>query len=65
MEFEGRIKFVKVDVDAERELAMHYDIYTLPTLLFLVRGEVVRRSVGPLSRAAMRSLFQTLLEEAS
>lgn len=40
------IKFGKVDVDANPDLAMEYGIRSIPTFLYLKDGEVVDRSVG-------------------
>ena len=36
----------KVDIDAEMELAVAYNITSIPTLLVLEAGEVIERSVG-------------------
>ena len=41
-----RLRIVKVDVDAEPDLARRYDVMSFPTLLLFRDGEVVRRLVG-------------------
>ncbi len=43
------VKFGKVDVDAEYELASHYRIMSIPTTLFLKNGEVVDKNVGAMT----------------
>jgi thioredoxin 1 len=46
VEFQGRVKVVTLDVDAEPELAERYGVRAMPTLLVLARGEVVGRHLG-------------------
>ena len=45
-EFVGRAKIVKINVDAEPELASQFRVESIPTLLFVVDGEVVGRTAG-------------------
>ena len=40
------VKFGKVNVDEQGELASKYGIVSIPTLLFFRDGEIVNRSVG-------------------
>lgn len=40
------VKFVKVDVDEEEELAMKYGIMSIPALFLLKDGEVVGKTGG-------------------
>jgi len=42
----GRIELAKVDVDAERELAVQYGIQSLPTVAVFRNGEPVNGFVG-------------------
>lgn len=41
-----QVKFCKLDVDEERELAMQYGIESIPTLLFFKDGRVIYKLVG-------------------
>lgn len=41
-----RLAIVRVDVDAEPELARRYDVLSMPTLVLLDDGAVVERLVG-------------------
>lgn len=46
-DYRGRIKFVKLDFDAQADLAKQYEIGALPTLLFISPGaKLAGRSVG-------------------
>ena len=54
-EYSGKLKVVKVDVDAEPELAQQYGIMSIPTMKFFKGGEVVGDIVG----AAPKSSIET------
>ena len=45
-EYEGRAKVVKIDMDANRELAQQLQVQAIPTLLYFKGGEEVDRIVG-------------------
>ncbi len=53
-EFEGKVKFVGVDVDDAERLAVKYGISSIPCLILFKNGEEVTRNVGvaPKSRIA-------------
>ena len=46
MEFAGKMKFAKVNVDDVLELAQHYDITGVPTLMLFRGGNPVDQMVG-------------------
>ena len=45
-EYEGRINFVKVDVDQNPKTATKYGIMSIPTLLIFKNGEPISNIVG-------------------
>ena len=45
-EFDGKIKFVKVDVDANQEVASRYEIMSIPTVMLFENGKVEDSIVG-------------------
>ena len=49
-EYEGRAKVGKVNVDEEPELAMRYNVMSIPTLVVIQNGEEVNKSVGLVSK---------------
>lgn len=51
------ITVCKVDVDEERELALEYGISSIPTLLVFKDGEVVKKSIGVISKEEMLALL--------
>jgi thioredoxin len=52
---EGRIKVVKVDVDANRKVARRYRIRSIPTIALFRDGKPVASSVGAKPRAAIEA----------
>ena len=50
------VKVVKVNVDDNRELAMEYNIASIPTLLVFKDGEAVNCAVGLQSNSALEEL---------
>ena len=44
------VTFCKVDIDEEMSLATQYQIMSVPTLLFIKNGEVVKKSIGLISQ---------------
>lgn len=60
-EYAGRVKFLKVDVDEEQQLAAQYRISSVPTLLLFKNGEVRNVVVGLKSKADLKRLVDELL----
>jgi len=56
-EHAGRVVFLKVDVDAEEELAARFGVRTVPTLISFLDGREVERAVNPQSRALIEDLI--------
>lgn len=44
--YAGRLKVAKLNVDENQELAIQYQVMSIPTLLFFKDGQVVDRIVG-------------------
>ena len=51
------VKFGKVNVDEQGELAAKYGIASIPTLLFFRGGEIVNKSVGYRAKEALAELI--------
>ena len=54
-ELEPAIRFLKVDTEAEPELASRYNIQSIPTLLLFRHGNLLARHSGALDAKALRS----------
>ncbi|WP_084965492.1 thioredoxin [Thermoactinospora rubra] len=53
-ELAGRIKLVKVDVDASPSLARRFEVQHIPTLMILRHGQVAARRAGAAPAAELR-----------
>jgi len=60
-EYEGRMKFGKLDTEEAQRVAMQYGIMSIPTLLFFNHGQVVDRAVGALPREQLRRKIEGVL----
>ncbi|KIE57941.1 thioredoxin [Methylacidiphilum kamchatkense Kam1] len=49
-ELDGKIKFVKVNVDQEPNLAYQYSIQSIPTLLIFKGGQIKGKQIGVTSK---------------
>jgi thioredoxin-like negative regulator of GroEL len=57
----GRVKVVKVDVDANPALAVQYSAKSIPLLVVMRDGREVDRIVGALPRAALEQRLAPVL----
>jgi thioredoxin 1 len=53
-EYNGRVRFAKVNIDQEQTLAAQYNVSAVPTLLFFKKGEVVDQRRGLKSKAELK-----------
>lgn len=61
VQYDGKIKVCKVNVDEEPELARRYKVMSIPTLLMFKNGEVADKSVGFRSKAELVSFVEANL----
>ena len=59
----GRLKVVKVDVDANPTLAVQYSAQSIPLLVVMRGGQEVDRIVGALPRAALEQRLGPVLAD--
>ena len=52
-EMPDKVKIVKVDVEAEGQLAQQFGIYNIPTLLFFKDGKVREQVVGTVAKKVL------------
>lgn len=60
-EYDGKIKFTKVDVDTNPQTAMKYGIRSIPTLLFFKGGSPVDQVVGAVPKAMLKKRLDSAL----
>jgi thioredoxin 1 len=61
-EYKGRVKFVKVDIDENEELATRYEVFSVPTLAFFDKGELVDGVVGAMPKEVLKKKLDNLLD---
>ncbi len=61
-EYEGRISFVKLDVDQNPKTASGYGIMSIPTLLIFKDGSPVSNIVGFRPKAELKRSLDAVLE---
>jgi|DewCreStandDraft_3_1066083.scaffolds.fasta_scaffold00786_2 thioredoxin 1 len=61
MEYEGKIKVAKVDVDENMNLAQRYGIMSIPTIGVFRGGEMVARIVGYMPKAELKRRIEKAL----
>ena len=57
-EYDGAVKVAKVDVDAEAELAGHFGISSIPTIVLFEPGKQPKAVVGAQPKEMVESAFE-------
>lgn len=60
-EYKEKLEVYKVNIDENQELALKYDIMSIPTLMFFKNGEVVNTSVGFRSKSELKDTINNLV----
>ena len=60
-EFKGKLKFCKVNVDENQQLASKYKVMSIPMLIFFKNGQLIEQSMGAVPEKTLRSKVQGLL----
>ncbi len=56
-EYDGKVKIAKVNIDEFQQIAINYNINSIPTLLFFKGGQVVDQVVGMRSKRDLKQSF--------
>lgn len=59
-EYDGKVRFLKLNVDENQDVAREYEIYSIPTLLLFKDGQVVGQHIG----AAPKDVIRRFIEES-
>ena len=60
-EYEGKVKFCKVNVDDEEELAIQNEVQSIPLFVLYKDGQVIDKAVGARAEDEMRELISKAL----
>jgi thioredoxin 1 len=63
-EYDGKVNFVKVNVDEANELASKYNIFSIPTLAIFNKGEIIGQQVGAASKESYKNMIESALAKA-
>lgn len=58
VEYDGKVKVTKLDVDSNTKTATRFNVRSIPTLLFFKDGKLVDQVVGALPRAQLDAKFK-------
>lgn len=56
-EYDGKVKFGRLDTDANPKTSMQYGIRSIPTIALFKKGESPRGAVGALSKSEFKRLI--------
>jgi len=57
VEYAGKVKVTKLDVDNNQATSMKFNVRSIPTLLFFKDGQLVDQVVGAVPKAALAAKF--------
>ncbi|HEY5470867.1 MAG TPA: thioredoxin [Bacteroidales bacterium] len=52
-----RVKVIKIDVDANNQIASRYSIQSVPTIIIFKNGKVVWRQSGVVSKSQLKNIL--------
>ena len=58
-EYAGKVKICKMDVDANRETPMKFNVRGIPTLIIFKGGDVESMKVGAVSKAQLKEFIDS------
>jgi len=58
----ANFKFVKLNIDEERDLAIQYNISSIPTFLFVKDGKLVAKETGYMNKDALKIKIESHLK---
>ncbi|RLC93199.1 MAG: thioredoxin [Chloroflexi bacterium] len=60
-EYKGKVKFCKLNVDENPEMARQYKVMSIPILLFFKQGQLVDQSLGAVPESVLRPKVEDIL----
>jgi len=62
-DYDGKVKFAKVNVDEAREIAMAYGIQSIPTMVLVHKGTEIARFSGALPKDDLKKKIDSILSK--
>ncbi|HUW21857.1 MAG TPA: thioredoxin [Candidatus Bathyarchaeia archaeon] len=63
-EYEGKIKFAKLNIDQSRESAAKFQVVSIPTVVIFSKGKEIKRLVGYPGKAGYKELIDSSCRES-
>ena len=63
-EYEGKVKFSKIDVDSNPQIASQFGIRGIPTLLVFDGGSAVEQVVGAVPKSVLKKRLDSVLAQS-
>ncbi len=60
-EYHTKVTIGKCNIDSSPELAQHFGVRSVPTLLFIQQGEIVERIVGAANKGSIEKTLNKML----
>ena len=64
-EYEGKLKVMKLNTDEAQDVAVRYQLMSIPPILFFKNGEPVEKLVGARPKPQFKQIIDTLLLQHS
>jgi thioredoxin 1 len=58
LEYNGKAKVAKLDVDANQQTTMRFNVRSIPTILFFKGGKLVDTVIGAVPKAKLEAKFK-------
>ena len=62
-DYEGRLKFAKLDTELESEISEQFEIKGLPSLITLYKGKEIDRFIGAINELTLKKRIDSNLQE--
>ncbi len=56
-----KLKVVKINVDQEQDLALKFNVNSIPTLLIFKNGQVVKQQIGAMPRPMLEKMIKEVV----
>ena len=63
-EYDGRVKFVRLDTEKNPEIATRYHVIAVPTILLLQESQETKRLLGFQDKWSLRRLLNSVVNES-
>ena len=63
-EFLNKVKFLELNVDQARDLAINFGITSIPTIIFIKDGKIVSKETGYMDAKTLTSTISQFIKQA-